>query len=178
MSDFIQEDSIDELRRSKAIVGELNPIVKDRRTGQTISGKHREQVGWSKVVWVDTKDDLQLMRLKIHYNVQRQKPPKEWASELTEYAELMAKSGSTNPEIVKELISVSPFGKSFTYEFIPQRFKSMEGRPRGQFPGVETKPAAGFSVAPPVDEPRKEELVTCSSCGLRGTVIAHVLQQG
>jgi len=152
---LLDEDQVEQLKRSKRSVGELTPIVKDTRTGKIISGLHRERAGWKKVVWIDTKDDLQFWKLKMHFNIQRELPPAEWAEMFTAYAEAMEKSGLSNKEIVDALIADSPFHPNYTYEYIPDRYKQF--RP-SRFQEPEKSPVQIPEHLPPTVIEREDEV--------------------
>ena len=187
-SQFIQTDALEELGRSKKVVaerttvpnGEIHPIIKDKRTGRIISGEHRNRKGWRSVQWVTTRDDLEFWTLKMHANVQRQKPQAEFVHELEQYAKVMEKAELPNEQIVKELLAISPYHPNYTMSFIPNHYKSSEGRPKKEdieFQKSETKTPPGFAIADDgADDSPKEKLLTCKNCGFRGTPIAGYLQ--
>ncbi len=195
--EHLQETTVEDLRHSKKVAGELNPVVIDKRTGKVVSGEHRLEAGWKKIVYIETKDDAEFHRLRMHYNLQRRLAPDEWSNEFIEYAEALIKTGLPYPEVLKELLENAPFkDKKYAYEFIPDYLKSNEGRPR-QFQESETQAPepfthGGFTFGPKDEAPaakiggldshefcpecgRKVE-VTCKGCGtpLRSTNSGYV----
>ena len=173
---FLQEDAIDELWRSRKVVGELNPVIWDDRRNEAISGTHRLKAGWKSIKHIRTKDDLEFFRLKLHYNVQRGMPPAEVVSMLEAYGDVLLAAGRVpGGELMAEIIEASPWLERYTYEMTPRRFKSDEGRPAG--PSLRSPQTRAL---PPGIEPAREpgpHLITCSRCGLRGTDVAGTLRE-
>lgn len=169
---FLQEDAVNELKRSRGIVGELSPVVWDDRRDEVVSGAHRLKAGWKNVKHIWTKDDVEFFRLKVNYTVQRQMPPIERASMLEAFALALEKAGKTNREIIDELIAASPLHPSNTYAYIPDHYKSKEGRPRkGEFSQGETNlPEDSLESRPRLDSDESEpvRIGKCSNCGFEG----------
>jgi hypothetical protein len=169
-TEFIQPEQVANLRRSKKIVGELQPVLWDDRTKRPISGNHRVKAGWKSIKHIRTKDDMEFWRLKMHSNLQRSVSMTEFAAELGVYAQVMEKAGVKPDGIVKELLEVSPFNTNYTYEFIPNRYKRSEGyapRIRKSEFAKEVAPKEG---EPPVaiKEPDEHFLKQhrCPNCGV------------
>ena len=173
----LQTDQIEDLKRSKALVGELLPVIWDDRTNSAISGSHRMKAGWSKVIHITTVSDEQHWRLKMNYNIQRGVTQDELSFNLSEYGKALEKSGWENGNIVKELKRASGLAPNYAYEFIPKRYLSGEGRPRGpSFRQSETSELPpDVSIGSERSEP-EQHLIECSWCHHRGVDIGGVLQ--
>jgi hypothetical protein len=175
---FLQTDAVDELRRSRKVVGELVPVIWDDRRNEPISGAHRIKAGWKKIEHILTKDDLEFFRLKLHYSVQRQMPPAEVVAMLEDYGEALIGAGAEpGGKLMHAIVEMSPWDERYTYEMIPRRFKSDEGRPPGpslRSPQTQTPLPDGFE---PASDAPQQHLITCSRCGLRGTPVAGILRE-
>lgn len=128
---FIDVDHADDLDRSKKTFGERVPIVIDDRTGRIVDGRHRLKNGWKLERHITTKDDLEFWELRLAYAVQRPIGEPEKVDIFSHLGDELEKKGLADAEIVKRLLEISPYKRSETYEKIPDRFKSEEGRPRG-----------------------------------------------
>jgi len=175
---YLQDDAVSELRKSRKVVGELSSVIWDDRRNEPVSGAHRVKAGWKRIDHIRTKDDLEFFKLKLHHNIQRQMPPGEKVGLLAAYGDALLKSGkSPGTEIMDLLLEVSPWDERYTYEMVPRRFKSGEGRPLGS-PSLRTtqtqSPPDGFE---PDTGEVQQHFVTCSRCGLKGEVIAGILSE-
>jgi hypothetical protein len=127
---FIDPEHAADLDRSKKIFGEKVPIVIDDRTGRTVDGRHRLQHGWKLERHIRTKDDLEFWELRLAYSVQRTIGESEKVDIFSHLGDELEKKGLSDPEIVKQLLELSHYKKSETYEMIPDRFKGDQG-PKG-----------------------------------------------
>ena len=181
---WVQEDDIGELRRSKKVVGELNPVIWDDRRDEVVSGAHRLKAGWKTVKHIRTRDDVEFYRLKLHYNIQRGMPPAEVVSMLANYGDALIAQGMVpGGKLMAAICEMSPWKKRYTYEMVPRRFKNEDGpgRPEGS-PNLQPPQIPKRLPASIVDEdeaPAGPALVqaTCPRCThqFRGVVMAGVL---
>ena len=172
--EFMQPDAIQELRRSKRVVGELAPVIWDDRRQEAVSGDHRLKAGWKDVRHIRTKDDAEFYLLKLHHNVQRKMPPGEVVAMLAAYGEALVKGGmQPGGALMRKIVDASPWDERYTYEMVPRRFKNEAGpgRPPGSpnlsRPQIELPD--GFERPPAVQD---QELVECTFCGRRGVVVS------
>lgn len=134
---FIDPEHADDLDRSKRTHGEKVPVVIDDRTGRIVDGRHRRVHGWALELHIRTKDDLEFWKLRLAYSAQRTIGEPEKTDIFSHLGDELEKKGFSNPEIVRQLLELSHYKKSETYEKIPDRFKGDQG-PRGpKFHGPE-----------------------------------------
>lgn len=122
----VDPDTIDALKRSKRIGGELLPVIMAKfpdGSRAVVSGRHRKRAGWKKEELIEVKDEHEYWNLVIQYNVGRKPTANEWAELFNNVAVSLSKSGKSNEEIVHWLVEHSPFPNNWTYEYIPTRFK-------------------------------------------------------
>lgn len=181
---FIQVDAVKELKRSRLSVGELLPVVIDRRTNKVISGNHRLKAGWHKREYVTTKDDVEAAKLTLHYNVGRKgMPPEEIVTMLVALGDALLTAGKKpGSQVMQQIFEMSPWEDSYTYEMIPRRFKNQGDGP-GRPAGPQNIPASGIlpsnlpkGIGYSDGEPHVN-LVTCSRCGLKGVSVAGILRE-
>jgi len=126
----LNEDIVEELGRSRDIVGELLPVIVDQK-GRVINGRHRLEAGWrSKVVW-NVKDDRDYALKRLHFlGVQRQSTISERAEAIGFLCQALEADGLSGKALIDKVLEESPWGTAYTYEFIPNRYKRSGGYDR------------------------------------------------
>jgi hypothetical protein len=175
-------DIIENLRRSKSLVGELLPVVIDKRTGKILSGVHRKQAGWTKIEYVTTKTDSEAIKLVAAFNAQRGLTENEKGALFRAMGEALEKEGKTNAEIAHILrFDFIHYNPNYAYTYIPKSYLSDEGRPKGlSFTQNETPPAnSAFDERPRTDNDSGDSvhIGKCWNCGVEGKITQTGLEQ-
>ena len=120
---MIDKELVEALRRSKARLGYLSPIVRDQN-GNIISGRHRKyaDANWPTVTR-EVKDDLEREILAIHYNIQRIIPREETQNRLLRIAKILEQQGVKPGEVSSKIISLTGLSRSYVYELLPEQHK-------------------------------------------------------
>jgi hypothetical protein len=134
MSEEIEKEIVEQLARSKNIIGELNEVVYDS-DGEILSGRHRIKAGWEKEKVIDTEAMAKKFNLprtfvkemiKMHFNVQRRASREETQRRLLLMAEELLKMGVAKPNIASELAKWVPYDQKYILELLPQEYKQLD----------------------------------------------------
>lgn len=151
---------IKQLKLSKEIVGEVNPIIVDW-DGELLSGQHRKQAGWQTVHKVDSRQLAKEWNVtplmakhmfRLHMNVQRKPSREETQKLLMELAKELEKKGIQKDNIASELVKIVPYSQRWIELLLPQELKRAE------------KAEAGKLGAEVVRQKMLAELVGCDRC--------------
>lgn len=141
---LIDQDLREELKRSKRVIGELYPIIVDKRTGNTLVGNHRKAAGWRSVRLIDTKDEMQALQIQQAGMIQHGNSMNDHLRVLRRMCELAEKAhGIQKQKVGKYVVErISMLRKSYAYQLIPNEYK-MQTRPHeeereGKIPLVES----------------------------------------
>lgn len=120
----LDQEVIIALRKSKEIVGYLQPCVRDSKTGLLIAGLHRKVAdrNWPEVTR-EVKDDLERELLILHYNVQRTMPEAETKRHLIKIAEILKAKGTPQMEITSKIVQIVPYTKQHVYNLLPEEYR-------------------------------------------------------
>jgi hypothetical protein len=130
----LEEEQLSDLKSSRKIVGELLPVVKDQQ-GRVLNGRHRLAAGWKSSVVMPVRDDLDFLLKRLHFLVQRRASAAEQSEVITSICKELERQGIPTEKIASKVVrEISPWESSYTYEVIPDRYKSAVGRPRAEFP--------------------------------------------
>lgn len=176
----MNDDVVEDLKRSKKLVGELHPVVIDDRTGQVLSGAHRKKAGWTKIEHITTKTDSEAIRLIAAYNAQRGLTETEKVDLFRMMAEALAQEGKTNAEIIHALrFDFIHYHPNYAYTYIPKSYLSGEGSPRGQSlrePETQTFPE-GARPRNDSDTGESVRVGECWNCHVKGKITLTGLER-
>ena len=102
----MSEFNLEELRKSKDVVGQIFPVIKDQN-GKILDGFHRKRIDpdWKEIV-VNVKDDMEALLIRVHSNVLRrrvdEKEKLEWVKDARSILQKKGLKG-TQEEIAKAL---------------------------------------------------------------------------
>ena len=140
-----EKEIIEELKISKKKIGELYPIIINKRTGRTLSGMHRGKAGWESRTYVDIPPGLDELRVIAASNAQRIIPLEEKQCWITECRQLLQEKGmkGTQKEIAEAL------GKSQAWVSINDPVKHYEHHADTILPSNIVTPPHKPESAPP-----------------------------
>ena len=72
----IDTELVDGLKRARRMLGELDPVFKNKK-GEILDGNHRDAAGWKSVQVLETKDELEDLQIMQGRNVHPSKS-EEW----------------------------------------------------------------------------------------------------
>jgi len=159
----LDKNTIETLKKSKEILGELYPVIIDEETGEPISGRHRKQAGWEFIEKFPKEKKEEIAKklnipvevvpliLRIHTNVQRNISKVERKQEVNQLAEFLLKNGVPKGLLVKRLQELLPFSQQYILQLLSDEYKLEEQQKRK--PVEEQKPKEEVKV----EEPKKEE---------------------
>jgi len=119
----IDKEIVEQLRKSKEIVGYLLPVVRDQK-GVILSGRHRKyaDANWPEIQ-VEVKDPLQRELLILHYNVQRKLPKEETKKHLLRIAKILETMGESTGQICAKICKLVPYSDRYVQELLPKKYK-------------------------------------------------------
>jgi hypothetical protein len=102
---FCDKKHVDELKKSMDLVGPLQPLVVDDKTGELLLGKHRKNTGHSEIpeTKIHVKDALHRELILVHGNKQRQPDPEETKYHIVRIAKMLEEEGV--PEDLKQVLN-------------------------------------------------------------------------
>lgn len=120
----LDQEQVKDLKRSKRIVGEIDPVILDQR-GRAISGRHRKAAGWKTRRVVKVKDELDYLVKRLHMTVQRHSSQQEQAELFRGICKQIENQGRIDKEKIGKFVldNISPFEKSYTTELLPDEYK-------------------------------------------------------
>jgi len=119
----IDKEVVEQLRKSKEVVGYLLPVVRDQK-GIILSGRHRKyaDANWPETQ-VEVKDPLHRELLILHYNVQRKMPKEETKRRLLRIAKILEVMGEPTGQICSKICSLVPYSDRYVRELLPEKYK-------------------------------------------------------
>jgi hypothetical protein len=163
------QEVIENLKRSREIVGELEPVFVTP-DGEIIDGRHRLKAypGWrTQTVDVSRKDAI---LLKLHKNYRRAVSKEETKQLLLELAQALEKEGVPQEQIAQEVVKLSPYSETYTLSLLPRKYK----QPKKAEAGERAKKSTYKILYPPEKptQPEREEkreerqqILQCPICG-------------
>ncbi len=130
----IEQEIIEQLIKSKGILGELNEVVYDS-DGEILSGRHRIKAGWEKERVIDTEATAKKLNLprklvkemfKMHFNVQRRPSKEETQRRMLLMAEELVSAGVPKENVASELAKWVPYSDRYIRELLPDEYKHEE----------------------------------------------------
>jgi hypothetical protein len=158
---------IDELKRSRKLIGEIYPVLKTK-DGRILVGKHRAAAGWQKAAIID--DQVQALAEKlgvslkeaeivyiIHSNTQRRPQKAETQSLVIQLCEQREKNGTPREKVASEVVKFLPYNPRYALSLIPDEYKQQQkavspGRPP-QFVNFKLTKKPGYEILPPIQVP-------------------------
>jgi hypothetical protein len=160
---------IEDLRRSREIDGELNPIKVDQ-FDRVIDGRKRKLAGWKSKQVIQVSDDLDFLHKRISSMLHWPTSESDWIEVFTRIC--IIRSQSMPEQAVCAYVSKhdSPFSEQRTRELVPDRFKRSGG-----YDLPERKPVSfvdapqvvgGYKITPtPLPAERAALEWPCAHCG-------------
>jgi very-short-patch-repair endonuclease/chorismate mutase len=130
----IDEEIVEQLKRSKEILGEIIPIIMDSE-GNILSGRHRERAGWALKHIADIEKMAQKLKvstsmardiIRLHLNVQRKPSKEETKAILLRMAKELEAKGIEKKNIASELTKYAPYTDRYIREILPDEYKHKE----------------------------------------------------
>jgi hypothetical protein len=149
-----EKEVLAELKRTRELVGELYPILVDKR-GVIIDGFHRQKVGWKSIRKLDQIDsDVKavLARILVH-KVRREVTADEQRREVNRLAEILLTKKGVKPGRIGPLISeLTGYSMTTIDAWLDEKYKVSKG--------PKPVPAGGGGVAPKLQpvSPEKADL--------------------
>jgi len=121
------------LRKSKAIVGPLHPIIKDAY-GNTVAGLHREKADpeWPVEVHPEIKTEKDRVLVRIHENYRKPTPRNKVKAELLELAEILVEEGVPENDVAMEISKIVPYTPRYVQRLLPAKYKRSGGYGRNE----------------------------------------------
>ena len=136
-----EEEEIEQLRRSKKLVGELYPIIIGicpEHGEEYIAGHHRKRAGWKSVIRVQCRSHLDLLQRREASTIQRKSSMNEHVERLRELCEEVwrQKLVSSPFQVCKYVVTnLSALPKSYAYDLIDNRWKRQQTKDWAAPPG-------------------------------------------
>lgn len=118
------EEHIEDLKRSVAKVGHLEPAIRNKRTGHIISGSHRLAADSSWPVEEVDVDEFEEEIRMVHYNLQRRMPQSETAAHIRRLLEMLEARGTPRQECFKAMLDqkIFPYGEDYIRSLAPKDY--------------------------------------------------------
>lgn len=109
----IDNETVETLRKSKALIGSLLPVVRDQEDN-IISGRHGKyaDANWPEVQ-IEAKDPLGTKPPSIHYNVQHKPPREETKLRVLRIAKLLEARCTPKDEIAAKVLQPVPYSSRY-----------------------------------------------------------------
>jgi len=128
LSEEYDEEVVEWLKRSRELVGELEPVLITPE-GEIIDGKHRLKAypGWpTKILQVD---ELRKVVERVHRNIHRKITKKETKEAVIQLALALERQGTPKEFIIDEIKKYLPFSEDYIRQYLPSRFKREYKKP-------------------------------------------------
>jgi very-short-patch-repair endonuclease len=181
----IDEEIVDQLKRSKEILGEIIPIIVDD-DGNILSGRHRERAGWTLkhrcnidaiVSRLNCSASMAREIVRLHCNVQRKPSKEETKAILLRIAKELELKGVEKKSIAGELKKYVPFSDRYIEELLPDEYKKIEHRPKGE-PELVRVLSKSTSNKPRASSPRASEFLMKADTEAEQLLVAHLSRRG
>jgi len=139
-------EHIEELKRSKLLVGELSPIIIDF-DGEELAGSCRRKAGFIRTYHVDSRKlaekwDIPVQvakeRVRLNSNIQRKVSAKETRGILLRMAKAFEERGLSKEMIALQVGANCPFSQKYVWELLPEEYKNPEKVAAGRLGGEAT----------------------------------------
>jgi len=169
-----ENEIIEGLRKSKAVIGELYPVLKRKDTGEIIDGSMRKRADptWIEKE-VEIKSEKEAILYRLYANYRRRVSAKETKVQIIALAEALEREGVPREQIAQKLAELTPYSERWIRYLLPAKYKVVEKTKK-----TLKKPEGGYEeVLPhPSEETRKpiEEKVKTYQCPVCGTTLKLV----
>jgi len=121
-----EEFSVESLKRSKEIVGQLYPRLVNQN-GKNLDGDHRFRVdeNWEKKI-VQTVDRADEILVRLHAHHRRKMTRDEMVALISELAQALEKRGVPREDISTNLCRILPYSERYIRELVPSEYKKSE----------------------------------------------------
>ena len=147
----LDKDAVEALKKSRALVGPLVPIVKDQN-GNILSGRHRKyaDANWPEIQ-MEVKDQLHRELLILHFNVQRKVSREETGQRLLRIAKILEAKGRERKRICAEVTELTGLSREYVRQLLPEEYRMASkarevGQPVDQPPDPKDWSLEYFSV--------------------------------
>lgn len=127
------KETVEQLLRSKNIIGEMLPIIVDKQDKEILSGHHRKEAGWQRAPFemdiqslADKKGvSKTIMKelVKLHANVQRKPSREETQASILKIAKEFQTQGMNKETIAAEVSKWVPYTHQYVLELLPDEYK-------------------------------------------------------
>jgi len=127
-----REEIIEQIRRSKDVVGYLQPVIVDADTLEIVDGKHRKQADTR---WPEEKRKFKSKKEKLVYKivsntVRRTVSKKERQSQLLELALYLEDEGVPKEKMASEISKETGFSLGYVERLLPKKYKETRFAPK------------------------------------------------
>jgi len=127
-------DLVEQLKKSRTVVGEYSPIVVDF-DGEILSGRHRKEASWEKTETIDSRTIAEKLGVTVaiakevvrtHFNLQRKPSREETQESLLKIAKELEIKGILKENITSEVAKLVPYSDRWVRELLPEEYKQPE----------------------------------------------------
>ncbi|MEM2293388.1 MAG: hypothetical protein QXX41_08945 [Nitrososphaerota archaeon] len=152
----LDKEVIENLKKSRQIIGEIYPVIIEKDTGIVLAGRHRQEAGWESVKEIDIKNIVKALELPeteeayelarilfmIHSNIQHKPSKDETKKLILQIAQLLEKIGAPKDRVSSILSKILPYSDRYIRDLLPEEYK-MESKARFAelVPQIPTKPS-------------------------------------
>jgi hypothetical protein len=172
MSEEYDEEIVEWLKRSRELVGELEPVYITPE-GEVIDGRHRLKAypGWK--TQVIQAADIDKIIQRLHRNIHRKPTKQELKQIMIQLALTFEKAGVPKTELIDKIKQHLPFSEDYIRSLLPAKFKreyKKKEKPTVKFLTEKPTPTTA-----PTPKPEAKHYLTCPVCGSRLTLKGDVL---
>jgi hypothetical protein len=170
MSEEHDKEVVEGLRKSRELVGELEPVYMTP-SGEVIDGGHRLKAypGWrTQILDVSHKDAL---ILRLHKNYRRAVSKDETRQLLLELAQTLEKEGVPPEQIAQEIVKLSPYSETYTLSLLPKKYKQPKKAEAGE-KAVKSTYKLLYPEKPKTEKTTTEEKKQILQCPICGAILS------
>jgi DNA-directed RNA polymerase subunit RPC12/RpoP len=171
LSEEYDEEIIEWLKRSRELVGELEPVYITPE-GEVIDGRHRLKAypGW-KTQLIQAADIDKIIQ-RLHRNIHRKPTKQELKQIVIQLALTFEKTGVPKTELIDKIKQHLPFSEDYIRSLLPAKFKREYKK--------KEKPAVKMLTEKPTPKPQPEQretkrYLTCPVCASKLLLKGEVL---
>jgi hypothetical protein len=171
MSEEYDEEIVEWLKRSRELIGELEPVYITPE-GEVIDGKHRLKAypGWKTQILQAA--DIEKVVQRLHRNIHRKPNKQELKQIVIQLALTLEKAGVPKTELIDKIKQHLPFSEDYIRSLLPAKFK--REYKRKEKPAVKLLTEKPTPTAPTPPKPA-ETALTCPVCGSKLKLVGNVL---
>jgi rubrerythrin len=173
-----ETEVIEGLRKSKAIVGELYPVLKRKDTGEIIDGFTRKRADptWTEKE-VEIRNEKEAILYRLYANYRRRVSSKETKVQIITLAETLEKEGVPRELILTKIAELTPYSERWIRYLLPAKYKAVEKTkktmPRKAEGHEEVLPHPSEETKKPTEE--KVKTYQCPVCGTTLKLVGDLL---